>query len=292
MEPNFKFKHSESFVLRNGWGPKALQELKKHPHENVFSKTTGVLWLGVGSNMVTSIKYWLDAAHIIKESNRLYVLDSFGKLIEQYDPYMEDPLTWELVHYQLVDNIQDCPLFTVLFQQSPTSYSFTRQDFDERALEQLSLKYPSYSFNSQYIDDDSMVLIRSYVSERSKDPEDNLGSPLSSLGLLEAAPNDHFRKTRIPLDLLDPRLVFFLLNKALGKKEDSIEANDAFLLPEGPAQLFNLDFGSFMSLLSILHNQGFITLTKTSGLNVIYISEEKRSYTLAQLFKDHFGGAQ
>src|SRR5574344_1955155 len=292
MEPNFKFKHSESFVLRNGWGPKALQELKKHPDDNVFSKTSGVLWLGVGSNMVTSIKYWLTAAKIIKEDNRKYVLDSFGELIDRYDSYMEDPFVWALVHYQLVENVEDAPLFNVLFEQMPTAYSFTRSDFDDRALEILEAHYSKYSFNTKYIDDDAMVLIRSYVMDKSKDPEDNLGSPLADLGLLEQMPDDHYRKTRIQLESFDPCLFFYILNNSLGKKEDSIEANDALRRVNGPAKIFNLDLGSFMSLLSVLNNRGFITLTKTAGLNVIYISKDKKRYSLANLFEDHFGGAK
>jgi hypothetical protein len=135
-----------------------------------------------------------------------------------------------------------------------------------------------------------MVLIRSYIQSGGQDPEENYDSPLSQLGLLEYQGDGVYKKTPMSLEGFDERVAFIVLKDALGSS-DHCEASDAFSLYAGPAAVFNLDFPSFMSILTSLNNQGFLTLSRTAGLNVVYINQDKKNYSVSDLFRDHYKGS-
>ena len=280
------FKASQSFVLRDGWVQKAFIEMEKQPDVNVFSKKDGVIYLGVGSNMVTSIKYWLDAAGIIKPgSKKIPELSELGALIQKYDPFLESTLSWSMIHMRLARNFESAPLFSFLFNCLDVAESFTKESFKEDVSKYIESK--GEVPNSQYIEDDFGVLVRSYISTGKSDPEDNMDCPLSSLGLLKQIGRGQFRKTPISLEVLDIHVVYYLLKSLLGKK-DSITFDDAVSLPEGPCKIFNLDRTSLMSILIMLDNAGFVKVTRTAGLNTIYFN--RKTYKLKDLFEDVLGG--
>ncbi|SEH04935.1 DUF4007 family protein [Candidatus Venteria ishoeyi] len=56
------FGRHQTFPLRFGWLSKGFQSLLENP--GIFSDEDATIKLGVGKNMVESIKYWLQAARI------------------------------------------------------------------------------------------------------------------------------------------------------------------------------------------------------------------------------------
>ena len=284
------FKGSQSFVLRDGWIQKAIIEMDNHPGINVFSKKDGVIYLGVGSNMVTAIKYWLDSAHIIKEGpKRLPELDELGSLIKEYDQYLESSLSWNLIHINLVRNPQSAPLFWYLFNKLGPNESFTKESFCEDAADFFVNKKDENNHNQQYIEDDFSVLVRSYIHSGKSDPEDNMDCPLSSLGLLQQTGRGQYRKTQVDLENIDIRVIYYLTKLAVGKK-DSIPFEDLVVQEYGPCKVFNLDRNTLMSLFMLLDNAGFVKVVRSAGLNTIYLTRKK--YGLKELFRDVIGEEQ
>ena len=280
------FKASQSFVLRDGWIQKAFIEMKQHPGVNVFSKKDGVVYLGVGSNMVTSIKYWLDASGVIEQTPRkISELSELGSLIDKYDPFLESSLSWQLIHTQLARNFESAPLFWILFNVLSASESFTKESFVEDTLSYLESR--GITANQQYIEDDFGVLVRSYISAGKSDPEDNMDCPLSTLALLKQTGRGQFRKAAMPLEMLDPRVVFYLTKSIIGKK-DSATFDDIVSMKEGPCKVFNLDRTTLMSIFMALDNMGLVKVTRTAGLNTIYFN--RKNYRLKELFEDVMGG--
>ena len=281
------FKASQSFVLRDGWVQKSFIEMREHPGINVFSKKDGVIYLGVGSNMVTSIKYWLDSAEIIQPgAKKIPELSELGALIERYDPFLESTLSWNLIHMKLARNYESTPLFWILFNYLDAAESFTKESFVEDAIKYLESK--GESPNQQYIEDDFGVLVRSYISTGKSDPEDNMDCPLSSLGLLKQTGRGQYRKTQISLENLDIRVVYYLVKSLIGKK-DSATFDDIVSMPEGPCKIFNLDRTTLMSVFMLLDNAGLVKVTRTAGLNTVYFN--KKTYKLKDLFEDVLGGS-
>ena len=64
LNPNtVSFGRHESFLLRFGWISKGLGALKDDPA--VFSQEDATVTLGVGKNMVASIRHWLQGARLV-----------------------------------------------------------------------------------------------------------------------------------------------------------------------------------------------------------------------------------
>ncbi len=100
------FGRHETFILRYSWLTKGFQAIQTNPL--VFVDDNATVELGVGKNMVLSIKYWLQATKLIKpkegggyESTNLGE-KLFGK--NGYDEYLEDEGTIWLIHWLLASN--------------------------------------------------------------------------------------------------------------------------------------------------------------------------------------------
>ena len=57
MNMKIKMKRHESFSIREGWLAKGIKDIKKDA--KVFSSPDATDILGIGTNMVKSLKYWM-----------------------------------------------------------------------------------------------------------------------------------------------------------------------------------------------------------------------------------------
>ena len=65
MNNKVKMKRHESFSIREGWLVKGIKAVIDNP--KVFSSQSATEILGIGSNMVKALKYWLIATRIIED---------------------------------------------------------------------------------------------------------------------------------------------------------------------------------------------------------------------------------
>ena len=99
------FGRNESFPLRFGWIAKGVDALREDP--GAFSREDATVTLGVGKNMVASIRYWLQATGVaIREGNRDLKVTPLGRMVfgEKGNPYLEDEGTIWLLHWLLATN--------------------------------------------------------------------------------------------------------------------------------------------------------------------------------------------
>src|SRR5947209_12763996 len=103
------FSGHETFPFRYPWLKKGFDAVEEDG--DVFLRDDAITTLGVGKNMVRSIRHWCLAAGTLEENpgNRggaLKVSD-LGRLLladDGLDPYLEDPATLWLIHWQLASN--------------------------------------------------------------------------------------------------------------------------------------------------------------------------------------------
>ena len=128
-EKKTRFGGHETFALRYSWLTKGYQEFLKNP--SVFSDENATVTLGVGVNMVHSIKFWLQACQIIKASPKDFTLSTteIGRLVfdekDGYDPYLEDEATIWLIHWLIASNPQIATAFFWFFN------NFHKQEFSQ-----------------------------------------------------------------------------------------------------------------------------------------------------------------
>ena len=99
------FGRHESFPLRFGWIAKGLAALARDP--GVFTREDATVDLGVGKNMVASIRYWLQATQVVSRTGRNSLqLTPVGEIAfgESGDRYLEDEGTLWLLHWLLATN--------------------------------------------------------------------------------------------------------------------------------------------------------------------------------------------
>ena len=98
------FGRHETFSLRFSWLTKGFQAFKRMP--DVFNADTATVDLGVGKNMVASIRYWLRACQIITpdSSATTEIGESIFNEKTGFDPYLEDEATIWLLHWLLASN--------------------------------------------------------------------------------------------------------------------------------------------------------------------------------------------
>ena len=100
-KPAIVFARHETFHPRFGWLKKGFARASTDPE--VFLRDDATVRLGVGKNMVRSIRYWC-AAFKLLESDRPtdfgnQLLGSMG-----WDSYLEDPASLWLLHWKLLEN--------------------------------------------------------------------------------------------------------------------------------------------------------------------------------------------
>ena len=95
----YTFSGHESFQCRHLWLKKGYDFVSAGKS---FNSEDAVVELGVGKNMVSSIRFWMKAFDIIDQNDTPTVFAN--KLLSEkgWDPYMEDEATLWLLHYNLV----------------------------------------------------------------------------------------------------------------------------------------------------------------------------------------------
>ena len=188
LSKSFRFSGHQTFPLRIAWLPKASVEISKgeDPLTNIDE---GIISLGLGKNMVESLRCWIQAFQIAKRPERSWVFTEIGKQIfspsEGLDPYLEDHSTSWLLHWLVCTNT-DAPFFAweCLFNRwSSPEFSATPVIEVFRQEASKTRKSVSYVTLRQHWE----VFLHSYRPPRGKKAEDHLDCALSVLGLIREA---------------------------------------------------------------------------------------------------------
>lgn len=104
--PQHSFSGHETFPFRFPWLKKGFDAVREDG--NVFARDDAITTLGVGKNMVRSIRHWCLTAGIIEENPKgepgALQPTKLGKLLfadRGLDPYLEDSATLWLLHWQI-----------------------------------------------------------------------------------------------------------------------------------------------------------------------------------------------
>ena len=94
------FSGHESFACKSHWLKRGYDFVRG---ENNFNDDDAVVRLGVGKNMVASIKFWLKAIGLLKDTGLVDISDYLFDDENGKDPYLEDVGTLWLLHFLLIN---------------------------------------------------------------------------------------------------------------------------------------------------------------------------------------------
>lgn len=242
----YEFGRHETFALREGWLGKGLNRVLTHPeHYKADLETADEL--GLGSRMVKSLAYWLDATNLIDRAagdGRKKVpapASDLGAAVHEHDPYFEYSITNWFMHLMLARRTGS--VWNWFFNDFRNT-SFTR----EACIEEFNRHLREHSINQTTVgvtQREIGCLLSTYASppaNEADDPEDVSVSPMRSLSLLiKHHDTARFEKTQ-PLDAI-PIEAFLACVALLAQDAESetVPLSDLIAQRNSPAKLFNID---------------------------------------------------
>lgn len=214
------FARHETFHPRYGWLKKGFDAAARQP--DIFFTDDATTQLGVGKNMVRAIRYWCVAYKILEERPnpiRPRLRDAhatgFGELLlgrSGWDPFLEDPASLWLLHWQLLRAPCTAPAWYAIFNHLRAA-EFT----DETLANQLQIfcdAHPEWTgVVPNSLMKDARCLLRMYADVRTgRDlPEDSIASPFIELELVQVlqATQRHYTLHVGPKRSLPPAIVAF-----------------------------------------------------------------------------------
>lgn len=198
LPQNPSFSGHETFAFRNAWLKKGVDGLITNP--DIFLQDDAMVELGVGKNMVRSIRYWCLATGIVEEGNAQFgsrskplAVTSLGRklfLDPAWDPFLEDDASLWLIHWCLATNPARASTwywaFNILNDQE-----FTRDSLMNGLERLVEASGSRTSLNS--LRADVSCFLRTYVSIKrgpASTLEETLECPLSMLGLISEIESD------------------------------------------------------------------------------------------------------
>ena len=172
------FSGHETFACRALWLKKGYEYVKNN---GSFTNPDAVVALGVGKNMVASIRYWMRAFDMLDNEDKPTILAEKLLADDGWDPYLEDEGTLWLLHYHLVKKGYASAYYLILNELRRQKIEFSKENF---------IKFIQNRFDNKIsentLGDDFTVLTKMYLSDKnSKDREDVIGGLLTELGLIK-----------------------------------------------------------------------------------------------------------
>lgn len=276
----------EKFVFRHGWLKKGVDAVVDDPL--VFTQDKGLITLGVGKNMVRSIRHWCMATGMVKEISGLGLAkplevtylgnNLLGK--SGWDPYLEDVGSLWLLHWQLTTGLTRGYVWHLLFSV------YLETEFTRNSLHRfIANRFERHSINttSGTIDREIENCLRTYLPGKTKLGavfEETLDCPLAELDIIRFIVDDgvyRFNvgpKISLPLGIFSYTLLTFL-SQIIGSRR-TITIDDCIYQPGSPGQVFKLDENTVIEYLESLEDlsNGRIRLQETAGLTQIYLDDE------------------
>ena len=289
---NPSFSGHQTFPFRYTWLKKGVDAVTKDP--TVFSSEDASVTLGVGKNMVSSIRHWCSVARLIKadsyQRGRL-VPTSLGKSIfdnkDGFDPYLDDPATLWLIHWQISTNINQATtwywVFNILRENRFASdtfkkelYEWTRRTYEDG--QQTGKKLRTVSDNT--LQRDVNCFIRTYCHSRHNAnvavAEETFDCPLVELNLIAELPEgdgyefQRGEKETLPIEIVVATLVAFW--DASFSERDAMPFRDLVDKPLSPGRIFRLDEDTMTLYLERLERftDGALRYDETADLKQVY----------------------
>lgn len=288
----------EKFAFRYGWLKKGVDAARDDPA--IFSHDLALVNLGVGKNMVRSIRHWCLATNLLAETadaGRIRSLEP-TELAERlllangWDPYLEDIGSYWLVHWELTANRVRALIWHLLFAQ------YYKPEFSKQQLIAFcghQLESANIQTTPQMVEREVDCCLRTYVmatrSQSGVFSEDSLDCPLAELDLLRFIPGDNIYvfnigpKPTLPVHVFGYALFAFL--RPFAHTRRAIAVDDCLYYPTSPGQLFKLDENSVVNYLEELEQltEGKLRLQESAGLRQVYLDDELMQTAVADGYK-------
>lgn len=277
----YTFSGHDSFQCRQLWLKKGYDFVQEGKS---FNDEDAVVKLGVGKNMVSSIRFWLKTFNIINSKD---IPTEFGRRLfddeNGYDPFLEDEASLWLLHYQLVKN-GFASIYHIIFNEFRKEKLFFNKETFVNYVKRIGESNPELNFNENTIAKDFIVFANLYKTDpESKDVEDSFSGILSELELLKKTgkgKEEQFFIENSERDNLPESILLFSIldNLTFG---NSISLNSLEFDLNSPGSIFALNRSGLMNKIAdIVLGFADITFTDQAGIKELQFKKKVDAYTI------------
>lgn len=274
-----KFRAHDTFFIRKGWLSKGMKYVCNKPDVFIDKKDNPMDVLGIGSNMVKALRYWLQTVGLTKEPNsgrRTQSFTELGKAVFEHDRFIEETGTLFLLQYKLASNKEEATAWYYFFNEFSMS-EFTKEDFVASLQNYVLMNESNASVAIRSLNDDFACIINTYMPKQrsgssKNSPENNIDCPFGELGLVDVFNKVRrtYKKTIPAVSSINPWVAMAVIqDQANGRKEISL--NELLTAPCNIGKVFNLDALSMLDLLREIEKLGEVKIIRTAGLDIIRI---------------------
>ena len=268
IESKYKYTFSghESFQCRHLWLKKGYDYVASGKQ---FNSEDAVVELGVGKNMVSSIRFWMKAFAIIDNHDQPTELANNLLSDDGWDPYLEDEASLWLLHYQLIKRGLASTYSLIFNELRREKIEFTKENFVAFVKRKMEATGTTIASEKTILDDFG-VMVKMYIRSdaKSKEKEDTFSGLLTELDLI----------------------------KSYGKRNDEyfvIDNTDKHEIPDAVLLYTILDFKQFDSSINLstieqdINSPGTVFALNRTGLvkKIESICERNKNI----VFTDHAG---
>lgn len=182
----YSFSGHESFFCKSLWLKKGFDYINEGADYNA---PDAVVRLGVGKNMVSSIRYWMKAFGMTQNDTLTNIANYILNTDTGKDPYIEDLGTLWLFHYLLVST-GEATLYNLVFMRLQKERKvFDRQNVLNFVRRVMTEDNKQNLFNENTVKKDIGVLLQSYVLPQKSKALDDYSALLIDLDLIKMNPD-------------------------------------------------------------------------------------------------------
>ncbi|MEZ0481635.1 DUF4007 family protein [Planococcus sp. SSTMD024] len=270
------YSQHQSFYLRDRWLSKALKNIELN--NSFFFEKDAFEKVGLGKNMVQSLKYWIVATKLYEEEKegniKYHQITRLGNYINEKDRAIKYTNTAGLLHHSLATN-EDVSTTWYWFFNVYSETVFTREEVLNELTKWVQTR------ETRVVADKSLkrdidCLIKLYTTGGSSaDPEEVILSPLYKLQLMEEK-NGVIYKKEAKFNEDNLLLIgYTLLKYGELKKTSTISLDDIVHKDSLLGKLFNMKRSSIVTLISVWteHEKYPAYFTRTNNLDTLRLPE-------------------
>ena len=273
------FSGHESFHCRSLWLKKGYDFLI---NGNAFKSPEAVVRLGVGKNMVSSIRYWMKAFGLTINDTPTELAHYLFDKDNGVDSYLEDINTLWLLHYNLVSS-NVASLYNLLF----LDFQREKKEFDKLTLQSFikrkcSVPEQKNVYNENTVKKDINVLLQNYVMPSSLKSIEDFSALLINLNLIlqlsqsKLDKSDGYYFNEITATKIAPSIILYALIDLKG--EDNTVSFDKL---KELSLIFCMSVPELVEILKDIENQyPNVHYTDNSGIKNVQFTGELNKFVV------------
>lgn len=283
------FSGHESFICKQFWLKKTFDFSQAG---RCFTDDAAVIDLGVGKNMVASLRYWGRAFGILDENDQPTTIAQYLFGAEGRDLYLEDFATMWLLHFHLL-KLNRFSIAHLLFNELRKERTEFTKDQLVNFIYRKAKEHEANTDNLNTIERDVNVLIRMYSKPQKGDTidiEDDFTGILIDLDLMKRFKQRDLDNRNVEWYKIESEdrvglpceVVLFTILDSYGEGQQTITFRELLIGANSPGTVFSLNpDGLYHQLKEISYKYNKqVVYTETAGNEVLQIKKTINKYDI------------